>query len=505
MTTYLTTAIPYVNSAPHLGHALELVQADVLARHLRSRGEPVRFLTGTDDNALKNVTAARAAGQDVRTFVDANAARFAALREPLNLSFDDFIRTSADPRHAPGVARLWRECNDDFYLRSYEGLYCPGCEQFYAPAELSGGRCREHLVAPEPVAERNWFFRLSHYQDQILKILETNRVRVSPPARRNEVLAFVRAGLEDFSVSRPAARALGWGVPVPGDPDQVVYVWWDALANYVTALGDGNLYRRWWQESDQRIHLIGKGIVRFHAVYWLALLLSAGRPLPTAIHVHDYLTVDGAKVSKSAGNAVDPVSLAGRYGTDAVRWWLLRDVAGVGDTDFTVDRLIQRHDQDLANGLGNLVNRVLTLTHRYRPSWVTPAPAGTGVPADLAVPAGSGVTLVPEVPAVGGLPRGADVPARIDLALAAFDFRGALDVLWSVVDAGNRLVDTERPWELHRRQEDERLTAVLTTLLALCRLAATEIAPFLPAGSARLLAQLDGTEAPSPAFQRLGR
>jgi methionyl-tRNA synthetase len=215
MTTYLTTAIPYVNAAPHLGHALELVQADTLARHRRLRGEPVRFLTGTDDNALKNVTAARAAGQDVRTFVDTNAARFAALRQPLDLSFDDFIRTSADPRHAPGVERLWRECADDLYLRSYEGRYCPGCEQFLI-AEL----CPEHFIAPEPVAERNWFFRLSRHTDQLLKILETDLVRVEPPARRNEVLAFVRAGLEDFSVSRPAARAGGWGVPVPDDPSQ---------------------------------------------------------------------------------------------------------------------------------------------------------------------------------------------------------------------------------------------------------------------------------------------
>jgi methionyl-tRNA synthetase len=470
MTTYLTTAIPYVNAAPHLGHALELVQADALARHRRLRGEPVRFLTGTDDNALKNVTAARAAGQDVRTFVDTNAARFAALRQPLDLSFDDFIRTSADPRHAPGVERLWRECADDLYLRSYEGRYCPGCEQF-----LIAEPCPEHFIAPEPVAERNWFFRLSRHTDQLLKILETDLVRVEPPARRNEVLAFVRAGLEDFSVSRPAARAGGWGVPVPDDPGQVVYVWWDALTNYVTALGDGDLYRRWWQESDQRIHVIGKGIVRFHAVYWLALLLSARRPLPTTIFVHDYLTVDGAKLSKTAGNAVDPVALADEYGTDALRWWLLRDVASVGDTDFTVDRLVRRHDQDLANGLGNLVNRTLTLISKYR--------AGRVVPAAI----------------------GADVPARIDRALAAFDFRAAADALFSVVDAGNRLVETERPWELHRDHNDERLDEVLGTLLGLCRLAATELAPFLPAGSARLLAQLDGTARPEPAFKKLRR
>lgn len=297
---YVTTAIPYVNAAPHLGHALELVQADVLARHARLRGRPARFLTGTDDNALKNVTAARAAGVNVREFVDRNSARFTALRGPLSLSFDDFIRTSADARHRAGVERLWRECAaaGDLYRRRYEGLYCPGCEQFYAEPELPGGLCPEHRVRPETVAEENWFFRLSRYTDQLLEILESGRIRIEPAARRNEVLAFVRAGLTDFSVSRPAARAAGWAIPVPGDPGQVVYVWWDALANYVTALGYGGGdpdYRRWWDGAGERTHVIGKGIVRFHAVYWPALLLSAGLPLPTTVLVHDYLTVDGAR------------------------------------------------------------------------------------------------------------------------------------------------------------------------------------------------------------------
>jgi methionyl-tRNA synthetase len=285
---YITTAIPYVNAEPHLGHALELVQADALARHRRRRGQPVRFLTGTDDHALKNVTAARAAGVDVREFVDRNAARFRGLREPLALSFDDFIGTSADPRHRAGVERLWRQCAErgDFYLRHYEGRYCPGCEQFYTPAELDRGLCPEHRLAPEPVRERNWFFRLSRYTGELLDALRSGRVRVEPAARRNEVLAFIRAGLADFSVSRPAARASGWGIPVPGHPDQVIYVWWDALANYVTALGYGGgdeaPYRDWWVNSGERVHVIGKGVTRFHAVSWLALLLSARQPLPTA-------------------------------------------------------------------------------------------------------------------------------------------------------------------------------------------------------------------------------
>ncbi|MFC4067461.1 methionine--tRNA ligase [Actinoplanes subglobosus] len=484
-TFYVTTAVPYVNAAPHLGHALELVQADVLARHARLRGHPVRFLTGTDDNALKNVTAARAAGVDVRTFVDANAARFAALREPLGLSFDDFIRTSADARHATGVERLWRECAaaGDLYRRTYEGLYCPGCEQFWTAGELPGGLCPEHGVAPERVAEENWFFRLSRYSGRLLEILESGRLRIEPAARRNEVLAFVRAGLTDFSVSRPASRAAGWGIPVPGDPDQVVYVWWDALANYVTALGYGNgdpAYQCWWAGPGERTHVIGKGIVRFHAVYWPALLLSAGLPLPTSILVHDYLSVDGAKLSKSAGNTIDPVALAGRYGTDALRWWLLREPARVGDTDFTVERLIRRADGDLANGLGNLVNRTLTLAWRHCAGRVP----GTAPP--------------------GPLGEACDrLPGRIDRALHDFDFRAATGALWDVVDEGNRYAETERPWE---PAAADRRDAVLGALTAACRLVAAELSPFLPSGAARLRDRLlsgDRVSRPEPVFPRI--
>jgi methionyl-tRNA synthetase len=465
-TLYLTTAIPYVNAAPHLGHALELVQADVLARHARRRGRRVRFLTGTDDNALKNVTAARAAGVPVREFVDRNAARFAGLREPLGLSFDDFIRTGSDPRHRSGVERLWRDCaaRGDFYRRSYTGRYCAGCEQF-----LNSDRCAEHDAEPEQVAEENWFFRLSRYQDAVSEILETGRVRVEPAARRNEVLAFVRGGLADFSVSRPAARADGWGIPVPGDPDQVIYVWWDALTNYLTADPAA------WVAADERIHVIGKGIVRFHAVYWLALLLSAGQPLPTAIFVHDYLTVAGAKLSKSAGNAVDPVDLVDRYGTDALRWWLLREVAPLGDTDFTVPRLIRRADQDLAKGLGNLVNRTLSLVHKQCGGEVI------GVATDL-------------VP---------DLPDQIDRAVAAFDLRAATGAVRDAVDVANRYIEAERPWERPDTRDD-----VLATLVHAGRVIAGELEPFLPGGAERLRTQLGvggvvGT--PQPAFSRLGR
>jgi methionyl-tRNA synthetase len=483
---YITTAIPYVNAAPHLGHALELVQADVLARHRRLRGRPVRFLTGTDDNALKNVTAARAAGVDTATFIAANSARFAALREPLALSFDDFVATSTDPRHAAGVRRLWRECAEagDFYRRDYTGLYCGGCEQFYGDAELPGGLCPEHLQEPDVVRESNWFFRLSRHQARLSEVLESGRVRVEPAARRNEVLAFARAGLTDFSVSRPATRAGGWGITVPGDPEQVVYVWWDALTNYVTALGYGSgdpAYQRWWTESAERVHVIGKGIVRFHAVHWLALLLSAGLPLPTTILVHDYLTAGGVKLSKSLGNTVDPADLATRYGTDALRWWLLREVATVGDTDFTADRLVHSANRDLAHGVGNLVHRTTSLLHRHRDGRVPGRPATT-VAADLA--------------------------GRVDRALDAFDFRAATGALCDVVDHANRLIAAEQPWLLVRsgdRASAARFDDVLATLVHACRVLAGELRPFLPGGAHRLLGRLgDGTHLgpPLPVFPR---
>jgi methionyl-tRNA synthetase len=336
---YITTTIPYVNARPHLGFALEIVQADVLARHHRRRGEPVRFQTGTDDNSLKNVLAAEAAGVPVRELVDRNAAAFEALRETLDLSFDAFIRTSSHPGHRAGVERLWRLTEHDVYLKHYEGLYCVGCEQFYPE-----GPCPEGHEAPlQRVSEENWFFRLSRYREQLLDLIGSGRLAIEPVSRRNEVLAFLRSGLEDISISRSAARSRGWGIPVPGDPGQVIYVWWDALANYITAL-EGEDYERWWVREPRRIHLMGKGVIRFHAVYWPAMLLSAGLPLPTRIFVHDYITAGGRKISKSGGATADPVALRDAYGVDAVRWWLLREVPRVGDADFTEDRLIARHD-----------------------------------------------------------------------------------------------------------------------------------------------------------------
>ncbi|MDH6143029.1 methionyl-tRNA synthetase [Kitasatospora sp. GP30] len=462
MTTYLTTTIPYVNARPHLGFALELVQADVLARHRRSRGEDVRLLSGTDENSLKNVLAAAAAGVEVRTLVDRNAAAFEALQEPLALRLDDFIRTSRDPRHPVGVAELWRRCaaSGDLYRRHYRGRYCVGCEQFYTAEELADGRCPEHGTEPQFVEEKNWFFRLSRYTGQLRAAITEGRLRIDPPARRNEVLGLLAAGLPDFSVSRSRERAHGWGIPVPGDDSQVIYVWWDALGNYVTSLGlDSPDFDRWWRGSERRIHLCGKGVLRFHAVYWPALLLSAGLPLPTDILVHDYLTVDGRKISKSAGNTVDPVQLVDGYGTDAVRWWLLRDVAKVGDTDFTVNRLAERANADLAGGIGNLVKRVVTLVHRQCDG------------------------RVPQLDSAA-LPECATVPAEIAAALDRYDFRRATGALWQLPAAANRYLDQTRPWS-----DPTTAPRHLAVLLHACRTLGELLTPFLSDAAGHVLAQ----------------
>ncbi|MBN0043622.1 methionine--tRNA ligase [Streptomyces actuosus] len=499
---YLTTTLPYVNARPHLGFALELVQADALARHHRSRGAEVRLLSGTDDNSLKNVLAAEAEGVPVRAFVDRNADAFAALREPLALRLDDFLRTSSDPRHRVGVERLWRACAaaGDLYRKEYEGLYCVGCEAFRAPEELTGTRCPEHGTAPQRVAEENWFFRLSRHAGTLHRLISDGTVRIEPAVRRNEVLALIAGGLHDFSVSRSHARARGWGVPVPDDPTQVVYVWWDALSAYVTSLGlgtDAPAYRRWWASGGRRVHLAGKGVLRFHAVYWPAVLLSAGLPLPTDVLVHDHLTVGGRKISKSAGTTVDPVALTEAYGTDPVRWWLLRDVPRVGDADFTADRLVARADADFAGGLGNLVHRVVTLLHRHRHRGGT---VPSFRPGDEAADTLAAVYRA--------------APGRVDAALAAYDFRRALRAVWEIVEAADRCLAAARPWELARaerlgdRAAAARLDAVLATLIGACRGLAAELEPFVPGAAASVAAQLtpgpDGRLPDSaPLFPRL--
>jgi methionyl-tRNA synthetase len=533
---YLSTTIPYVNGRAHIGHALELVQADVLARHHRRIGDDVRLQSGTDDNSLKNVLAAEAAGISTRELVNRNAGEFAALREHLSLSFDDFIKTSSDPRHRPGVERLWRACaaNGDLYRKTYQGLYCVGCEQFYTEAELDAGNCPDHGTPPQLVAEENWFFRLSKYADRLHAEISSGRLRIEPASRRNEVLGFIAAGLQDFSASRSVTRARGWGIEVPGDPSQVIYVWWDALGNYITALNYGAAghaapdehssdYRRWWTDADRRVHVVGKGVLRFHAVYWPAILLSAGEPLPTDIFVHDYLTVDGRKISKSSASptggdgavdANDPVALTGTFGVDALRWWLLREVPRVGDTDFTVEKLVARANEDLAHGVGNLVNRVVSLVHAYRNGVVHPCAPPPGTSRRLAAAATPDHRGATDWPADAAALRAAleAAPGGVRTALHRFDFRAAAADVFQIVEEANRYVEASAPWQLARAERadgerDGRLDQVLGALVGACQVLASELWPFLPDLAARVAAACDdfgGTlPKPRPVFPRI--
>ena len=476
---YVMTSIPYVNGTPHIGFALEAIQGDTLARYHRALGDDTRYLSGSDENALTVVQAADVSGADLVEMVARNAESFRAIQEPLQVFYSDFIRTSTDPRHFPGAQRLWEACaaNGDIYERQYQGLYCIKCERFYKEEELVDGTCPIHGTVPEVVDEVNYFFRLTNYQEQLRELIASDTLRVQPEHRKEEMLSFIDSGLEDFSISRQALRGRGWGVPVPGDPEQVMYVWVDALSNYITALDyatDGELFRRYWLESDERVHIIGKDILRFHAVYWPALLLSAKLPLPTTINVHEFLTSNGEKMSKSKGNVIDPLALIDTYGNDAVRYWLLREMPRTSDGDFTYDRLIGRYNQDLANDLGNLVNRSVGMLQRYR-GGVVPT-VGTRA-SDLQRTA-------------------ATLPARIATALDAFDFRTAISAIWELVTGANRYIDDTKPWEIAKAAKqgdahaDARLDAVLADLIETIRLLAVHLAPFIPVGTAKIATQV---------------
>lgn len=477
---YITTAIPYVNAPPHVGFALEIVEADALARFYRLSGDIVRFQAGTDENSIKNVQAAYRAGVPVAELVERNAARFLALKESLELSFDDFIRTSADARHRRGVERLWRACyeNGDIYKRSYQGLYCSGCEQFYKPNELYNGCCPEHGTTPEAIEEENWFFRLSRYRSQLQDLYARAEIQIVPHSRRNEILAWIEEELEDFSVSRSARRAHGWGIPVPDDPDQVIYVWFDALGNYLTALGYGSnesCITQFWTEANSREHVIGKGITRFHAVYWPAILLSADLPLPTRILVHGYVTVEGRKIGKSAGNAIDPVPLAAELGADALRYYLLRHIRSTGDGDFSHERFHQAYSSELAGQLGNLAHRVLSMIERYCDG-VIPAPPQSLLNDDRLI---QGAFRLPKV---------------VSSQLQTFSFDRALDAIWAFIADANRYVNEEAPWILAKRAASSndpgsarilttRLDGILFSLAVALLTIARCIAPLLPIAS----------------------
>ena len=476
-TAFVTTAIPYVNAKPHLGFALELVQADAIARYLRHADHDTFFLTGTDENSLKNVRAAIDEGTTTRELCDRNAKAFRDLIPGLNISSDYFIRTSSEI-HFRGAQRLWSMCRpEDMYKKHYTGQYCVGCEEFYSEKEAPGGICPEHGTALEPVEEENYFFRLSAYQDRLLDLIESGKLEILPQARLNETLAFIRGGLQDFSISRSRERAHDWGIPVPGDESQVMYVWYDALSNYITGLGfadDDPAYKKYWSECNRRVHVIGKGINRFHTVYWPAMLMSAGLPTPDTVFIHGYLTINGMKISKSLGNVIDPLVQAEQYGPDPVRYYLLRAVSPYADGDYSEERFRDVFNADLANNLGNLARRAETLCEKagYTPPITENPPAA---------------------------------PSGYHEAMAIYQFNDAIGALWSLADHLNQRIEAERPWDLQKQGEIGKLHAFLDELVTGLRRIAWWLEPFMPEKAQKLQQSLNaGTvQRGDPLFPRL--
>ncbi|MBI3046344.1 MAG: methionine--tRNA ligase [Candidatus Harrisonbacteria bacterium] len=453
---YITTSIAYVNAPPHLGFALESVQADVLARWHRQQGDEVFFLTGTDEHGAKIVRAAEAAGKTSKELTDENSENFKALKSALNLSWDNFIRTSDQKVHWPVAQELWKrlEKASDLYKKTYQGLYCVGHEAFVTQKDLENGKCRDHQKEPEALEEENWFFRLSKYTKDIEIRIKNEELRIMPETRKNEILSFLSDGLEDISFSRPA-KDLSWGVPVPNDPSQTMYVWADALANYIS--GKDGIKK--WEEHPADIHLIGKDILRFHAAIWPAMLLSAGLPLPKAIYVHGHILVDGEKMSKTVGNVIDPFELVKKYGVDPVRYFLLREIPSGEDGDFSYKKFEERYNGDLANGLGNFAARVLTLASKEK---------------KLGGKAEEGI---------GG---------KIEAAKAAvlrkteeFKLNEALEALWSLIHFGDQYVNEKKPWDKEQTTDDQRLTTIYNAVVILDNVAAM-LAPFLPATAEKI-------------------
>jgi len=458
---YITTAIDYVNGDPHVGHALEKIQADVVARYHRILGEDVFFLTGTDENSLKNVQAAEKEGIAVKELVDRNAKRFYDLKDILNLSFDDFIRTT-EKRHVLGVEKLWKACQKDIYRKKYRGLYCVGCETFLTESELVDGLCPEHKIAPELIEEENYFFKLSKYQKELKKLIETDKFKIIPQTRKNEVLSFINSGLEDICISRSIERAHGWGIPVPGDSSQVIWVWFDALANYITAVGYGSDEKRFLKTWPANLHIIGKGILRFHAVHWPAILLSAGIELPQSLFAHGYITVDGSKMSKSLSNVINPFDLVKKYGTEPVRYFLLREMPSTQDGDFTYEKFEERYKADLANGLGNLVARIITLASKLN------------------------------IDKIGNDIENAQIKQAAEEAqkernnaLLDLRFNDSLVAIWQLIGSCDKYIEQTKPWEQSVNQK-----AVVKDLLLALNYIAKMLGPFLPQTSEKIFKQI---------------
>jgi methionyl-tRNA synthetase len=481
-TFYITTPIYYPNDVPHIGHAYDAVAVDLIARYHRLRGEEVFHLTGTDEHGLKLQRAAEAAGMTPQAWVDGMEPRWREVWARLDIGYDDYIRTT-EPRHEAAVQQLlsavYDNGRDDIYLGTYEGLYCVSCEAYYLDSDLVEGNCPIHGRPVEHVTEDNYFFRLSAYADRLLERYEATPSAVEPETRRNEVLSLIRGGLQDFSISR---TNFDWGIPLPWDPAHVCYVWFDALANYITAAGYGSDPERFARLWPANIHMIGKDILRFHAIYWPAMLMAAGVEPPTQVWAHGFLTVGGQKMSKTNATGIHPFELADHFGVDSYRYYFMREIRFGEDGNFSWESMVDRHNADLANGLGNLASRVLAMLGTSY-SGAVPAPAFEGAEGDL--------------PAVV-----ADAAVRFQAHMGAVRLHEALAAVWDVVDRANGYLVEKEPWALAKDPaRAEELAGVLYAAAETLRILAVLISPIMPDAAERLWAQL-GIDEPL-ASQRL--
>lgn len=469
---YVTTPIYYVNDVPHIGHAYTTVAADAMARYKRLCGNETLFLTGTDEHGQKVEKAAAAAGESPQALADRMVQRFQTLWQRLNISHTDFVRTT-EPRHAAAVTALFKklEAKGDIYKGEYEDWYCVPCETFLTELQLIDETCPACGRQVEKIKEESYFFAMSKYQEPLLRWIDQHPKMIQPDSRRNEIVSFVSGGLKDLSISR---TGFSWGIPLPNDPRHIAYVWFDALVNYLTAVGypnDLQRLRRFWPAD---LHLIGKDILRFHAVYWPAFLLAAELPLPRQIFSHGWWTVNGEKMSKSKGNVVDPFAMVDAYGTDAFRHFLLREVPFGQDGDFSERALRQRYNSNLANDLGNLCFRTLSMIDRYAGGRIPPRTSSTKMKEDE--------PLHKVVAALGG---------KIGAAMGELAFHRALQAIWEVIETANRYIEITAPWNLDKQiKKKQRLSTVLYNLAEALYLVSLYLYPFMPQTSERLLVQL---------------
>ncbi len=469
MKFYITTAIDYINARPHIGHALEKIGADVAARYHRLCGDDVFFLTGTDEHSLNVQRQAEKEGLSPREYCERMIPAFTEAWAKLGISYDGFLRTT-DPQHEAAVTLLFERLVKTGYLYEgdYEGLYCPSCENYYTEKDAPDGQCPIHKRPLERVKERNLFFKLSAFQDRLQKLIETAEFRIEPVIRRNEILGLIREGLQDVSFTRSNVR---WGVPSPVNPKQTIWIWPDALTNYLSAIGYGSdeaKFQHWWPAD---VHIIGKDITRFHCTIWPAMLLALELPLPKMVFAHGFVTIDGEKISKTLGNMIEPSQALEKYSADVLRYYFMREVPFNGDGDFSWARVEQRYNADLANDLGNLVNRTLSMIQRYR-AGVVPTAADADLKAD-----------------------GEKTTTAYRAAMIELNFSGALEHAWGFITRANRYVEETKPWALAKDAAQEgRLNSVLYNLAEATHLISVLVTPFMPTIAQQIRVQLGVTE-----------